>query len=119
MMLTTPPIASDPYSDDIGPRTTSIRSMAAKGGIWLACTMPSSSRFSISRVPCRLPSTRIRVYLPGMPRMEMSCLWALAPTMLTPSTLRNASCRVLKGCRARSSCVNTVMLAGASAMDWS
>ena len=30
--LITPPMASEPYSDDIGPRTTSMRSMASSGG---------------------------------------------------------------------------------------
>ena len=33
MIFTTPPIASEPYSVDIGPLITSIRSMAARGGM--------------------------------------------------------------------------------------
>jgi len=31
MMLMTPPMASEPYSEDIGPRMTSMRSMADMG----------------------------------------------------------------------------------------
>ena len=35
MMLITPPMASAPYSVDIGPRITSMRSIASSGGMWL------------------------------------------------------------------------------------
>ncbi len=40
MMLTTPPIASDPYRVETGPRTTSMRSMAETGGMKLLEVSP-------------------------------------------------------------------------------
>lgn len=39
MTLITPPMASEPYSVDMGPRMTSMRSMASIGGIHLV-SMP-------------------------------------------------------------------------------
>lgn len=43
MMLITPPMASEPYSDDIGPRTTSMRSIIS-GEIQSRSCWPRSSR---------------------------------------------------------------------------
>ncbi|MNL37977.1 hypothetical protein D3C87_1601560 [compost metagenome] len=62
MMLITPPIASDPYRVDMGPRTTSMRSMAAIGGMKLVSTSPKP----LARAPelfwfNRLPSTSTSV----------------------------------------------------------
>ena len=62
MMLITPPIASEPYKVDIGPRTTSIRSIAAMGGMKFVSTSPKP----MGRAPelfwfSRLPSTSTSV----------------------------------------------------------
>ncbi|MNE26357.1 hypothetical protein D3C80_1197190 [compost metagenome] len=90
MMLITPPMASEPYSDDIGPRTTSIRSIASSGGIQ-PCSIPAPSLFGrVARESWRLPSTSIRVYLEAMPRMLMS-LELAPPVTTTPGTSRRAS----------------------------
>ena len=62
MMLITPPMASDPYSDDIGPRTTSMRSMAEIGGVQPPSTPLESELVRVSREFWRLPSIRISVY---------------------------------------------------------
>ena len=40
MMLITPPMASEPYRVDMGPRMISMRSMAASGGLTLVCVPP-------------------------------------------------------------------------------
>ena len=42
MMFTTPPIASEPYSVDMGPRITSMRSMADIGGMKLLAVPPKA-----------------------------------------------------------------------------
>ncbi|MNE93360.1 hypothetical protein D3C80_1912010 [compost metagenome] len=41
IMLTTPPMASEPYNVDAGPRMTSIRSIADIGGIKLLFDSPN------------------------------------------------------------------------------
>ena len=56
----TPPMASDPYSDDMGPRTTSMRSIASNGGIQL-WSVPVEPLVCVSRVLMRLLSTKIKV----------------------------------------------------------
>ncbi|MNE57775.1 hypothetical protein D3C87_1651860 [compost metagenome] len=90
MTLITPPMASEPYSEDIGPRTTSMRSIASSGGSQ-PCSMPALSLFGrVPRVSTRLPSTRIKVYLEDMPRMLISLLLP-PPVTTTPGTSFNAS----------------------------
>ncbi|MNV39032.1 hypothetical protein D3C71_1305970 [compost metagenome] len=90
MMLITPPMASEPYSDDIGPRTTSMRSMAASGGVQPPSTPAESELVRVSRELWRLPSIRISVYCGPMPRRLMS--WrSPPPVMMTPGTSSKAS----------------------------
>ena len=90
MMLITPPIASEPYSEDIGPRTTSMRSMADSGGVQPPSTPEESELVRVSREFWRLPSIRISVYLAPMPRRLMS--WRSAPPVTTtPGTSTSAS----------------------------
>lgn len=59
--LTTPPMASEPYSDDIGPRTTSMRSIIDSGGRPI-CLPPSAPLVFTDRpADTGRPSTRNRV----------------------------------------------------------
>src|SRR5699024_11869960 len=60
MILTTPPMASEPYNDDMGPRMTSMRSIACIGGNQ-PCSIPGPSLLGrVSREFWRLPSIRDR-----------------------------------------------------------
>src|SRR5690606_8102093 len=74
IMLTTPPMASEPYSDDIGPRITSIRSIIDKGGNPIC--FPLSCPFVLTERPAETgrPSTKYKVYEELIPRMLMSCV---------------------------------------------
>ncbi len=92
MMLITPPIASEPYSEDMGPRTTSMRSMADSGGVQPPSTPVESELVRVSREFWRLPSMRISVYFGPMPRRLMS--WRSPPPVtMTPGTSTSASFR--------------------------
>lgn len=55
IMLTTPPSASEPYSEDMGPRTTSMRSIASTG---IQFRSKSLWRKTALRELTRLPSIR-------------------------------------------------------------
>ena len=90
--LITPPMASEPYRVDMGPRTTSIRSMDCSGGSQ-SCSKPALPLGRVSRVDTGLPSTRIRVYWEGMPRITMSLPRSPEPppVMITPGMSRSAS----------------------------
>ncbi|MNM88420.1 hypothetical protein D3C81_1006340 [compost metagenome] len=85
-------MASEPYSDDIGPRTTSTRSIADSGGVQLLSTPDESELVRVSRELWRLPSIRIWVYLGPMPRRLMSVV-SPPPLMMTPGTSTSASLR--------------------------
>lgn len=112
MTFTTPPSASEPYSTDIGPRTTSIRSIPSDGAqsYWKS-EWPTQSSVEITRKP----SIRNSVCLPSMPRSEIvlrpPTLW---PSSVTPGVSRTAS-RVLSAPRSsRSQRVTTEAAAGTS-----
>ncbi|MNL83234.1 hypothetical protein D3C87_2108270 [compost metagenome] len=61
MTLTTPPMESEPYSEDIGPRITSTRSIAAIGGIKAASVPIWCPYGRDSRVACLMPLTMYEV----------------------------------------------------------
>src|SRR5450830_1432846 len=118
MMLITPPMASEPYSEDMGPRTTSMRSIIS-GEIQFKSWRPRSGRYAVSaELPMRLPSTRIKVYLSGKPR---SLIFDSSPVGLvppvTPGLRRSSVLRSYTGWRSISSRVMTLILAGASLMS--
>src|SRR5690606_40766334 len=58
MMLITPPMASEPYSVDIGPRITSMRSMADRGGMKLVDVSPKPLGVTLPAAFWRRPSMR-------------------------------------------------------------
>ena len=102
---------------DIGPRTTSIRSIASTGGIQFMPRPSEVPPLSVTwLVFWRRPSIRIRTWLDSMPRMEISPL--SPPMMLTPSTLRTASASERNCLFSSSSRVMTEILAGASRTSW-
>jgi len=83
-------MASEPYSEDMGPRTTSMRSMAESGGVQPPSTPVESELVRVSREFWRLPSISISVYLGPMPRRLMS--WRSPPPVtITPGTSTSAS----------------------------
>jgi len=61
MMLMTPPMASEPYSEDIGPRMTSMRSIIDSGGRPIC--LPPSLPLVLTERPAEIgrPSTRYKV----------------------------------------------------------
>ena len=56
MMLITPPMASEPYRVDMGPRMISMRSMAASGGMKLVCVPPKPFGVTLPAAFWRRPS---------------------------------------------------------------
>jgi hypothetical protein len=76
MTLMTPPNASDPYSDESGPFTTSTRSTPASDS-------RLRSRFSISAPPAGCPSTSTRTRASPIPRI------AIVEPMGVPATACN------------------------------
>ncbi len=100
----------------MGPRTTSMRSMAETGGIKLVCVSLNPFGVMSPALFWRRPSIRIRVYSLGIPRMLIfmpPVLPTLASTS-TPSISVSASARLLNRFCSSSSRVMTEMLAGAS-----
>ena len=89
MMLTTPPIASAPYSVDCGPRITSMRSISS-GDRSERSTWPSVGLFT------RMPSTSTCTWLGLAPRIEIEVDLPKLPErrMSTPGTPRSASSTV-------------------------
>src|SRR5690606_18943075 len=81
VMLITPPIASEPYRVDIGPRITSMRSIADIGGMKLLAVLPKLFGATLPDVFWRRPSISRRVYSDGMPR-RLTCG---APVLSTPT----------------------------------
>src|SRR5690554_7003842 len=69
MILMTPPMASEPYRVDMGPRITSMRSMADIGGMKLVEVSLKPLGVTLPAGFWRRPSIRIRVYSLGIPRM--------------------------------------------------
>ena len=61
MMLTTPPMASEPYRVDIGPRITSMRSIADIGGMKLLEVSPKPLGVMSPELFWRRPSISTRV----------------------------------------------------------
>ena len=72
---TTPPTASLPYSADIGPRTTSMRSIASSGRL-------SSDGVPTVADPTRTPSTSSRVWRASSPRKNSDEVLPSPPLLL-------------------------------------
>ncbi|MCY1233995.1 hypothetical protein D9M68_852250 [compost metagenome] len=105
-------MASEPYSADTLPRTTSIRSIWS-GRILASCAVP------LLTDDTRTPSIRISVWLELAPRMNSEVLVPMPPLAVssTPAWLRS-SVRRSGACELTiSSCVTTVVCGSASVMD--
>src|SRR5215211_6100638 len=78
MIFTTPPIASDPYNADCGPRRTSMRSTSARTSV-----EKSNSRPVVEGSLTRMPSIRTRVWRDSPPRMRTVWIWPGPPFWVT------------------------------------
>ena len=108
----TPPIASEPYRPDIGPRITSIRSIASMPGNQ-PCSIPELSLFGLTeREFTFFPSTMMTVYALPIPRILISDELP-PPVTTTPGTSLSASVTSLYAFFPISSCDNTEIEAAA------
>ncbi|MNT44744.1 hypothetical protein D3C72_1812850 [compost metagenome] len=103
-ICTTPPIASQPYSADTLPRTTSMWSIWS-GRILASCAVP------LLADDTRTPSIRISVWSEFAPRMNRLVLVPMpplaensTPAWLRSSVRRSGACELTMSC-----CVTTVV----------
>ena len=96
IILITPPIASEPYISDAGPRIISTFSIIETGGknpLVESNPLPSKA----ASILMRLPSINIRVYLLDIPRICIDEEPVLLIDVLTPGISWTISPRSLMG----------------------